>query len=145
MSKARPRPRPRADFRYIAAVPTRWGDNDQYGHVNNAVYYFYFDTVVNQFLIERAGMLPGDSPWMGLVVETACAFFAPASYPEVLDVGVRAGATGRSSQVYEIGVFRKGEDETLAHGRFVHVYVDAVDRRPMALPAVLLAALDGIR
>lgn len=145
MSRARAKPRVRADFRFFMSLPTRWGDNDQYGHVNNAVYYSYFDTAVNVFLIEKAAMRPGGSPWMGLVVETSCSYFAPASYPEVLEIGLVAGETGRSSQTYEIGVFRQDEDETLAHGRFVHVYVDAVDRRPMALPTVLIAALDGIR
>jgi acyl-CoA thioester hydrolase len=136
-------PRPRSDFRWFAPIQTRWSDNDQYGHVNNVVYYSYFDTVVNAFLISKAGLVPVTGPWMGLVVDTRCSFFAPASYPEPLEAGLAFAERGRSSQRYEIGIFRAGGAETLAHGHFVHVYVDAETRRPIPLPGGLTAAIDA--
>lgn len=139
---ARPLPRPRSDFRWFAPIQTRWSDNDQYGHVNNVVYYSYFDTVVNAFLINKAGLVPVTGPWMGLVVDTRCSFFAPASYPEPLEAGLAFAERGRSSLRYEIGIFRADGPETLAHGHFVHVYVDADSRRPIPLPESLTAAID---
>lgn len=139
----RPQPRPRSDFRWFAPIQTRWSDNDQYGHVNNVVYYAYFDTLVNAFLIRKAGLVPVTGPWMGLVVDTRCSFFAPASYPEPLEAGLAFAERGRSSQRYEIGIFRTGGAETLAHGHFVHVYVDAETRRPIPLPDSLTAAIDA--
>jgi acyl-CoA thioester hydrolase len=138
-------PRPRSEFRWFAPIQTRWSDNDQYGHLNNVVYYSYFDTVVNAFLIGEAGLEPVGGPWMGLVVDTRCSYFAPASYPEPLEAGLAFAASGRSSQRYEIGIFKKGEPETLAHGHFVHVYVDAATRRPIALPGSLTAAIERVR
>lgn len=137
-------PRPRSDFRWFSPIQTRWSDNDQYGHVNNVVYYSYFDTVVNAFLIAEAGLVPVTGPWMGLVVDTRCSYFAPASYPEPLEAGLAFAERGRSSQRYEIGIFRKGGEETLAHGHFVHVYVDATTRRPMPLPPSLTGAVDRL-
>jgi acyl-CoA thioester hydrolase len=139
---SRPLPRPRSDFRWFSPIQTRWSDNDQYGHINNVIYYAYFDTVVNAFLIREAGLEPGTGPWMGLVVDTRCSFFAPASYPEPLEAGLAFAERGRSSQRYEIGIFRAAGAETLAHGHFVHVYVDATTRRPIALPDSLTAAID---
>jgi acyl-CoA thioester hydrolase len=137
----RPFPRPRSDFVWFCDIQTRWSDNDQYGHVNNVVYYSYFDTAVNAFLIGEAGLEPVGGTWMGLVVDTRCSYFAPASYPEPLEVGLRFADAGRSSQRYEIGVFKKGGTETLAHGHFVHVYVDAGTRRPVPIPESLMRAM----
>lgn len=137
----RPVPRPRADFRLFQPIQTRWSDNDQYGHVNNVVYYAYFDTAVNAFLIERAGLDTAGGAWMGLVVDTGCSFFRPASYPELLETGLATAEIGRSSVRYAIGVFRPGEAETLAHGHFVHVYVDRATGRPQPLPETLRRAL----
>lgn len=139
---ARPQPRPRADFHWFSPIQTRWSDNDQYGHVNNVVYYAYFDTVVNAFLIGEAGLQPVSGPWMGLVVDTRCSYFAPAAYPEPLEAGIAFAERGRSSLRYEIGIFKKGGAEAVAQGHFVHVYVDAATRRPIALPESLTAALD---
>jgi acyl-CoA thioester hydrolase len=141
----RPTPRPRSDFTWFSAIQTRWSDNDQYGHVNNVVYYSYFDTVVNAFLIGEAGLVPVTGPWMGLVVDTRCSYFAPASYPEPLEAGIAFAEAGRSSQRYEIGIFKQGGETTLAHGHFVHVYVDAASRRPIALPESLTAAIRRAR
>jgi acyl-CoA thioester hydrolase len=140
----RAKPRPRAHFRHFAAIPTRWADNDVYGHVNNVVYYAFFDTAVNRFLMEHAGLDPTCSPVIGLVVETRCAFFAPIAFPETVEVGIAVAHIGRSSIRYEIGVFAEGSAESAAHGHFVHVYVDAETRRPVELPAQMRAAAERI-
>lgn len=140
----RPVAKTRADFRWFLPLQTRWSDNDQYGHANNVVYYSYFDTAVNVWLIEKAGMKPLSSAWIGLVVETQCAFFASVGFPEALEIGLRVINKGRSSVRYEIGVFQKGGDETTALGAFTHVYVDAQTRRPAPLAPELDAALSAL-
>ena len=124
----------RETYRAWREIGTRWGDNDAYGHVNNTVYYQWFDTAVNAWLIE-AGMLDvarGDP--IGLVVETGCRFAAPLSYPEPVEVGLAADRVGSSSVRYRLGVFAKGSGEAAAEGHFVHVYVDRETRRPVPLP-----------
>ena len=134
----------RGRYPHLLTVPTRWMDNDAYGHVNNAVYYSYFDTAVNAYLI-RAGVLDlhaGDV--IGLVVETGCQYFSPVSFPEVLEVGIRVAHLGRSSVRYELAVFRHGEALASAQGHFVHVYVARESRRPTPLPAGLKAALTAL-
>lgn len=135
-----PAPR-RADFRVFRVVPTRWMDNDHYGHVNNVAYYSYFDTAVNGWLIEASGTDIRDLPAIGLVVETACRYFEPLSFPDVVEVGLAVGKLGTRSVTYSLGVFRQGGESAAAAGRFVHVYVDAATRRPVEVPAVLRAAL----
>jgi acyl-CoA thioester hydrolase len=122
-------------------VATRWADNDQYGHVNNVVYYAYFDSVVNAYLIERGLLDPQGGETIGLVVETGCRYYAPASFPEALEAGLRVAKLGNSSVRYELALFRAGEDQAIAEGFFVHVYVDRASRRPAALPDALRAAL----
>jgi acyl-CoA thioester hydrolase len=131
----------RAAYRHFLAIPTRWMDNDAYGHVNNVVYYSYFDTVVNAYLVERAGLDIGGGAVIGVVAETMCRFFASAAFPEVLDAGLRASRIGTSSVTYEIGVFRRGEDLAAAAGHFVHVYVARDTRRPVPLPQLIRDAL----
>ena len=139
----KPTPHTRADYPHHLAIPTRWNDNDIYGHVNNAVYYFYFDTVVNRWLIE-AGLLDLAAPArIGLVVDTQCSFFAPASFPQDIHAGLRVGRVGGSSVRYEIGLFTEA-DTAIAQGHFVHVYVDPDTRRPVALPDAMLEALSGL-
>ena len=120
-------------------------DNDQYGHVNNVTYYSYFDTVVNQYLL-TAGMLDiaGGSTPIGLVVETGCRYFAPVSFPVTVEAGLRVGHIGSSSVRYEIGLFAGNSDQAVAEGFFVHVYVDAVSRRPTALAPVFITALETL-
>lgn len=131
----------RADYSRFDRVETRWADNDVYGHVNNVVYYAYFDTVINRVLT-AAGLDPAQSPVIGLCVESGCRYVAPAAYPEVLDAGLRVAKLGRSSVRYEIGIFRA---ETLcAFGHFVHVFVDRASRRPAPLPEAIRAALEGL-
>ena len=134
----------RRDFPHFAHIPTRWMDNDVYGHLNNVVYYSYFDTVVNEYLI-RAGVLDVErSEVIGLVVETQCRYFSELSFPQTVHAGLRVARVGTSSVRYEIGVFADDADTACAQGHFVHVYVDRNTRRPTALPAPLRAALERI-
>ena len=135
----------RSTFRHFQMIPTRWMDNDVYGHVNNVVYYSYFDTVVNQYLIEQHVLDIGNSAVIGLVVETQCHYFAPLTFPDVVHTGVRVAKLGNSSVRYELGLFRNDEQTASAQGHFVHVYVDRVTRRPSALPAEMRSALEKLQ
>jgi acyl-CoA thioester hydrolase len=137
----RPRPELRSAYRHFRAISTRWMDNDVYGHVNNVQYYSFFDTVVNGYLIDKGVLDPQTSPVIGLVVETACNYFASVSFPEEVHAGLRVKHIGSSSVRYEIGLFRGEEDAAAAQGHFVHVYVDRVTRRPALLPDALKQAL----
>jgi acyl-CoA thioester hydrolase len=119
-------------------------DNDVYGHVNNVVYYAYFDTVVNQYLIEQGGLDIERSQIIGLVVETRCHYFAPITFPDTVNAGLRVAKLGNSSVRYEIGLFRNEADTASAQGHFIHVYVDRASRRPAALPQPMRAALERI-
>lgn len=144
-SAPRAAPRPRADFRAWRTIDTRWADNDLYGHVNNVVYYSYFDTVVNAHLIEAGALdIHAAAGVIGLVVETQCQYFAPLAFPQRIDAGIRVGKLGRSSVRYEIGLYAEGAAESAAHGHFVHVYVDRATRRPVELPAILKATLERL-
>lgn len=140
----RPAPRPRGAFRYFRTIASRWADNDMYGHVNNVAYLGFFDTIVNRFLIEEAGLRPMESTVVGLVVETGCNYFSSLSYPQDIEVGLVAPKLGTSSVRYEIGIFSKAAEETAAHGHFVHVYVDRKTHRPVALPPEFRQALARI-
>lgn len=140
----RPAPKSRTEFRHFLAMPTRWSDNDLYGHVNNVVFYSYFDTVVNQYLIDSGVLNPMASAVIGLVVETSCSYFESVSFPEPLEAGLRVARIGGSSVRYEIGIFRAGAPHAAAQGHFIHVYVDRIKRRPVPLPAALKAALEAI-
>ena len=134
----------RADYPHFQAIPTRWIDNDVYGHVNNVVYYEYFDTVVNQYLIEQGALDIERSTVIGLVVETQCNYFAPITFPDVVHVGLRVARLGSSSVRYEIGIFRNDDQDAAAQGHFVHVYVDREERRPTTLPDALRRALSRL-
>lgn len=116
-------------------------DNDVYGHVNNVVYYSYFDTAVNQYLMEQGVLRIGSSPVIGLVVDTGCSYFSSVAFPDALEIGLRVASMGKSSVRYELGVFRAGDQQASAQGHFVHVYVDAQTRRPTPLPDALRQAL----
>ena len=136
--------RPRAAYRHVLSLQTRWHDNDVYGHVNNVVYYAYFDTIVNEYLM-RSGVLDfGKGAVIGLVVETSCRYFAPVAFPDRLEGALRVAHIGTSSVRYELGIFRAGEDSPVAEGHFLHVYVDRAARRPTPLPENLRAALERI-
>ncbi|MDJ1157460.1 thioesterase family protein [Chelatococcus sp. SYSU_G07232] len=141
----RPLPAPRSAFRLFRTIPTRWMDNDAYGHVNNVIYYSYFDTAVNAFLVENGLLAITDSPVVGLVVETGCTFFASVAFPEVLEAGLRVDRLGRSSVRYAIGIFREGAEVPAAQGHFVHVYVDRSTQRPVGIPQPVRAALEALQ
>jgi acyl-CoA thioester hydrolase len=136
---------PRQTYRHFQAISTRWMDNDAYGHVNNVVYYSYFDTVVNQYLMEKGVLEIGSSLVIGLVVETACQYFSPIAFPDTVHAGLRVGKLGRSSVRYEVGIFRNDEALASAQGHFVHVYVDRASQRPVPLPPALRAALEPLQ
>jgi len=140
----RPAPENRNAYRHFQSIPTRWMDNDVYGHVNNVVYYSYFDTVVNQYLIEQHVLNIEASKVIGLVVETQCQYFASITFPDVVHAGLRVAKLGNSSVRYEIGLFRNEEQTASAQGYFVHVYVDRATRRAISLPADMRAALKKI-
>ncbi|TXM91835.1 acyl-CoA thioesterase [Methylobacterium sp. WL30] len=133
----------RASYPRHVPIGTRWADNDVYGHVNNVVYYAFFDTAVNGLLVEAGVLDIARSPVIGLVVETGCRYHAPIAFPDVVTAGVRVARIGRSSVRYEIGLFRGDADEAAAEGFFVHVYVDRATRRPVALPEPLRTVLQG--
>lgn len=137
----RPSPELREAYAHFQAIPTRWADNDVYGHVNNTVYYSYFDTVVNQYLIGAGALDLAAGAVIGLVVETHCSYFSELAFPDLVQAGLRVAHLGRSSVRYEIGLFRNDEARTAAKGHFVHVYVERHSRRPTALPALLQTAL----
>lgn len=141
-------PRPIAEqrtaYRHFQTIPTRWIDNDVYGHVNNVIYYTYFDTVVNQYLIEAGVLKIESSPVIGLVVETGCNYFGSLVFPDLVHVGLRVASLGTSSVRYEIGIFKNDEETASAQGHFIHVYVDRETRRPTALTAELRKALERI-
>ena len=137
-------PDTREAYHHYQQIPTRWMDNDVYGHVNNVVYYSYFDTVVNQYLIEQGVLDIGKSTVIGLVVETQCEYFASIAFPDVVHAGLRVAKLGNSSVRYEIGLFRNDERSAAAQGHFVHVYVDRATRRSTPLPAEIRAALQKI-
>jgi acyl-CoA thioester hydrolase len=145
MTTQRPEPEQRSAYRHFLRIGTRWMDNDAYGHVNNVVYYSWFDTVVNEYLVRRGVLDIGGGTVIGLVVETQCRYFSELAFPQPVDLGLRIGRLGTSSVRYEIGVFGEGEASASAQGHFVHVYVDRATRRPTPLPAPLRAALENIQ
>jgi acyl-CoA thioester hydrolase len=144
MSDSKPAGR-RGAYKHVLAIPTRWMDNDVYQHVNNVVYYSYFDTVINRFLIEEGGLDIQASPVIGIAVETMCRFRKSFAFPETVDAALRVGHLGNSSVRYEIGLFGTGEDEARAEGHFVHVFVERATNKPVPIPAGLRAALERLK
>jgi acyl-CoA thioester hydrolase len=135
----------REAYRHFLAIPTRWIDNDVYGHVNNVRYYEFFDTVVNRYYIDAGGLDIYDGPVIGLVIETMCRYHRPLAYPETVDAGLRVGHLGRTSVRHEIGLFRAGDAAPAASGHFIHVFVDRATRRPAPIPDGIRAALERLR
>jgi acyl-CoA thioester hydrolase len=135
-----PRPR-RADFAWHLPMQTRWRDNDVYGHMNNVVYYEYFDTAVNKWLIDSGALDVPHGPVVALVVETGCTFMASLGFPDQVTTALRAAKLGTSSVTYDIAIFRNKEDEACATGRFTHVCVDRASNRPIPIPERMRAAL----
>jgi acyl-CoA thioester hydrolase len=140
----RPPPATRQKFRVFYPMPTRWMDNDVYGHVNNVVYYAWFDSAVNRFLIDAGTLDIAASPTVGLVVETGCRYHASVAFPDEVAIGLAVAHLGRSSVRYELAVFRAGEDAAAAEAHFVHVYVDRATQRPVPIPAQARAAMRSI-
>ena len=145
MSASRPAPEPRDAYRAFRPITTRWMDNDQYGHVNNVIYYSWFDTAVNAFLIEQGAQNSAADTTIGLVVETQCHYFAPLSFPQTIDAGIRVAHMGSSSVRYEVGLFAAGAPQTAAKGHFILVYVDRATQRPVPLPAALKTVLEQLK
>lgn len=141
---ARPRAQPRDHYPHFSEITTRWMDNDAYGHVNNVVYYSFFDTVVNRWLIDQGALDIHHGEVIGLVIETHCNYFEPLEFPQIVDAGLRVAHVGSSSVRYEVGLFARGQALSAAAGHFVHVYVDRATRRPASLPAALKAALQPL-
>ena len=141
---SRPQPHSRKQYVHFQAIPTRWIDNDVYLHVNNVVYYSFFDTAVNQYLIEQDVLDIERSHIIGLVVETKCNYFTPVTFPDLVHAGLRVEKLGTSSVRYGIGLFRNDDDHAAAQGHFVHVYVDRATRKAAAVPADMRAALERI-
>lgn len=136
MSSQKVRPR-REDFVCTYAITTRWADHDSYGHVQNVVYYSFFDSAISQFLVERGTLDIGNSPVIGLIVASSCEFFASITFPDRVTVGLRIAHLGNSSARYELGVFRNDEEEACASGEVVYVYVDRDSRRSASIPAAV--------
>jgi acyl-CoA thioester hydrolase len=142
---AKPQPVPRSAYKVFRSISTRWMDNDAYGHVNNVVYYSWFDTAVNAHLIEQGALDIHDGQTIGLVVETQCNYFTPVEFPQTVEAGLRVAHLGSSSVRYEVGLFVQGEPLTAARGHFIHVYVDKASRRPAALPDKLKSVLEALQ
>ncbi len=140
----KPRPLPRSAYRVFRPITTRWMDNDVYGHVNNVVYYSWFDTAVNAWLIEQGVLDIHGGDTIGLVIETHCNYFASLAFPQTVEAGIRVARLGHSSVRYEVGLYAQGEEFAAAQGHFVHVYVDRQSRRPTPLAAPLRAALETL-
>ncbi len=142
--QAKPQPEGREAFRTYRTINTRWMDNDAYGHVNNVVYYSWFDTVVNAHLIEQGVLDIHEGGTIGLVIETQCNYFAPIEFPQTVEAGLRVARLGNSSVRYEVGLFIQGQAQTAAKGHFIHVYVDRKTRKPVALPTPLKSVLEKL-
>jgi acyl-CoA thioester hydrolase len=134
----------RGDFPVLRQLPTRWSDDDTYGHVNNVIHYSMFDTAVNGWLLEASGVDIRRLPAIGLVVETSCQYFAELRFPETVTAGLALEHLGTSSVVYRLALFGEHRDEPAALGRFVHVYVDREERRPTPVPPEIRSALDRL-
>ena len=146
MASSRPHPEPRTAYKAFRKIATRWSDNDVYGHVNNVVYYSWFDTAVNGLLIESGAVDIHAGSVIGLVIETQCNYFAPLAFPEDVVVGIRVAHVGSSSVRYEVAIFPADPNlSCAAKGHFIHVYVDRTTRKPATLPATLILVLETLK
>lgn len=134
----------REDYRVFYPIITRWSDNDIYGHVNNVIYYSWFDSVANRYLIEQGGLDISDGQIVGYVVNSGCQYHAPVTYPEPIEAGLRVDRLGNSSVQYGIAIFREGEQRAAAHGHFVHVFVERAENRSVPIPENLRRALERL-
>jgi acyl-CoA thioester hydrolase len=140
----KPAPRARAEYKVFRPISTRWMDNDVYGHINNVVYYSWFDTAVNAYLIEQGALDIHQGETIGLVIETQCNYFAPLAFPQTVEAGIRVARLGNSSVRYEVGLFAQDAALAAAQGHFIHVYVDRHTRRPLPLPDKLKTVLETL-
>ncbi len=139
------KPSGRADYPHFLEIPTRWNDNDVYGHVNNVDYYAFFDTVINEWLINKGGLdIHGGGGAIGVCAESHCSYREALSFPETVEAGLRVGKLGNSSVRYEIGIFKAGEEQAGASGWFVHVFVDPQSREPVPIPERIRASLEQL-
>jgi acyl-CoA thioester hydrolase len=138
---ARPTPQPASAFAQFSDISTRWMDNDVYGHINNVVYYSFFDTAVNGYLVAQGALDIAEGAVIGLVVETQCNYFKPIAFPDRVRAGIRVTHRGTSSVRYEVGIFKNDDDTAAAQGHFVHVYIDRASGRPVPLPDALKRVL----
>jgi acyl-CoA thioester hydrolase len=141
MSQAAPL---RNDYLHFQPITTRWHDNDIYGHVNNVVYYSYFDSAVNAYLIAVGGLDIHHGEVVGFVVSSSCDYFSAIAFPETIEVGMRVAKLGNSSVNYELAIFKAGETTASAAGRFVHVFVERVSKRPVPIPPTLRDAMSRL-
>ena len=135
----------RKDYKVFYPMSTRWMDNDIYGHINNVTYYSYFDTAVNKYLIENAGLDIHNSPIVGYVVHSNCNYVSGLSFPDVIEIGLRVDKIGNSSVTYAIGVFKKGAEKVSARGEFIHVFVNRKENKSVSIPKSILIALKKIK
>ena len=136
--------KPRSSYVHFTKLTTRWMDNDAYGHINNVVYYSFFDTAVNAYLISAGCLDIQNSSVIGLVVETGCQFFKPIAFPYILEAGLTVVQLGTSSVRYAIGIFVKGDEGAAAEGHFVHVYVDRARGKPVPIPGDVRKVLSAL-
>ena len=134
----------RSDYSYFHLITTRWADNDIYGHINNVVYYSYFDTVSNQYLIEFADFNPINASIIGVVVHSNCTYIKAIAYPNKIEAGLTIKKLGKTSVTYGIGIFKKGEKAAYAYGEFVHVFVNRKDNQPTSIPKKINEAFQKI-
>ena len=140
-----PKDERREHYKHFRQIPTRWRDNDVYHHINNVIYYEFFDTVINGYLMDHGGLSYIDSDSVGFAVETHCQFLAPIRFPDVVDAGLRVGRIGNSSVRYEIGIFKSGEEPPAAVGYFVHVFVNRETNEPTRIDGDLRTAMEALR
>ncbi|MFZ4787243.1 MAG: acyl-CoA thioesterase [Rhizobiales bacterium] len=142
---ARPTRSTRADYRHMTPITTRWCDNDVFAHVNNVVYYQWFDTAVTGYLLATNALDPLHSPVITLVVETRCSYFESTSFPDIIEVGIAIQKLGTSSMTYQIGIFKQGQDVAIAQGYLIHVAVERATQTPTPIPAHMRAVLEAIQ
>lgn len=135
----------RAQYPHFLTLPTRWTDNDIYGHINNALYYAFFDTTINEYLIAEGGLDITTGPVIAFAAESHCQYLRPLAFPGTIDVGLRVGKLGNSSVRYELAIFKQGESFAAAAGYFVHVFVDRVTQRPVPMPISIRIALERLQ
>jgi acyl-CoA thioester hydrolase len=135
----------RAQYLHLLALPTRWMDNDIYGHINNALYYAFFDTAINEYLIAEGGLDITASAVVAFAAESQCQYLRPLAFPGVIEIGLRVGKLGNSSVRYELAIFKQGETFAAAMGYFVHVFVDRQTQKPVPIPSPIRTALERLR